>query len=47
MTYAEIEFHFLKDNFGDRKPQDRSLGLQTTQTIPPAPKRAYKRSWHD
>jgi hypothetical protein len=47
MTYPEIEFHFLKDNFGDSKPQDRSLGLQTTQTIPPASKCAYKRSGRD
>jgi hypothetical protein len=47
MTYPEIEFHFLKDNLSDSKPQDRSLGLQTTQTIPLAPKRAYKRSGRD
>ena len=47
MTCAEIEFHFLEANFCDRKPQDRLLGLRTTQTITPAPKCAYKRSGRD
>jgi len=44
MAYAEIEFHFLEANFGDRKPQDRSPGLRTTQTITSTPKCVYKRS---
>jgi hypothetical protein len=47
MSYAEIEFHFLKDNFDDSKPQDPLARPPDNQTITPASKCAYKGSGRD